>query len=68
MDSCGNVRMDRYWNFVALPFFIITLLFGLFALFTVDEQQFASSSQIKAAVEEARAAVAVPAPAATIRT
>jgi len=52
--------MDRYWNFIALPFFIITLLFGLFALFTVDEQQFASPSQVKAAVAEAR--VAIPAP------
>ena len=46
MDSCGNVGMDRYWNFVALPFFIITLLFGLFALYTVDEQQFAPSEKI----------------------
>jgi hypothetical protein len=68
MDSCGNVRMDRYWNFIALPFFIITLLFGLFALFTVDEQQFASSSQIKAAVAEARAAIPAAAPTATVAT
>ena len=55
MDSCGNVRTDRYWNFVALPFFIITLLFGLFALFTVDEQQFTTSSKVAAAVAELRA-------------
>jgi hypothetical protein len=58
MDSCGNVRMDRYWNFVGMPFFVITLLFGLYALFTVDEQQFATSAQTKAAVAELRSAVA----------
>jgi hypothetical protein len=57
MDSCGNVRMDRYWNFVALPFFIITLLFGLYALFTVDEYQFASTSQVASSSTELRAAV-----------
>jgi hypothetical protein len=58
MDSCGNVRMDRYWNFVAMPFFIITLLFGLYALFTVDEHQFASKSEIAQSSTELRAAVA----------
>ena len=58
MDSCGNVRMDRYWNFVAMPFFIITLLFGLYALFTVDEYQFASKSQVASSSTEIRAAVA----------
>jgi len=51
MDSCGNVRMDRYWNFVALPFFIVTLLFGLFALFRVDEQQFAPTPKIRSGIE-----------------
>jgi len=59
MDSCGNVRMDRYWNFVAMPFFIITLLFGLYALFTVDEYQFASTSQVASSTTELRAATAV---------
>jgi hypothetical protein len=51
MDSCGNVRMDRYWNFVALPFFIVTLLFGLFALFRADEQQFAPTPKIRSGIE-----------------
>lgn len=55
MDSCGNVKMDKYWNFVALPFFIFTLLFGLFALFTADEHQFASTAQTKAAISQLRA-------------
>jgi hypothetical protein len=40
-----------------MPFFIITLLFGLYALFTVDEQQFTTSPKIAAAVEELRAAL-----------
>jgi hypothetical protein len=53
--------MNRYWNFVAMPFFIITLLFGLYALFTVDEYQFASSSQLSSSFSELRAAVATPA-------
>ena len=47
--------MDKYWNFVALPFFIFTLLFGLFALFTADEHQFASTAQTKAAINQLRA-------------
>jgi len=62
MDSCGNVRTDRYWNFVAMPFFVITLLFGLYALFTVDEQQFTTTPKIAAAVAELRAQLR-PAPA-----
>ena len=57
MDSCGNVRTDRYWNFVAMPFFVITLLFGLYALFTVDEQQFTTTPKIAAAVAELRAQI-----------
>jgi hypothetical protein len=44
--------MDRYWNFVAMPFFIVTLLFGIYVLFTVDEQQFASPEQAKAAIDQ----------------
>ena len=63
MDSCGNVRTDRYWNFVAMPFFIITLLFGLYALFTVDEQQFTTTPKIAAAVAELRAQIRPKAPA-----
>lgn len=47
--------MDKYWNFVALPFFIFTLLFGLFALFTADEHQFATTAQTKAAISQLRA-------------
>jgi hypothetical protein len=62
MDSCGNVRMDRYWNFVALPFFVVTLLFGLFALFTVDEQQFASTKVVQASVAELRGIVGTTPP------
>ena len=58
MDSCGNVRMDRYWNFVAMPFFIITLLFGLYALFTVDEYQFAKTSQVAKSSADLRSAIA----------
>lgn len=58
MDSCGNVRMDRYWNFVAMPFFVITLLFGLYALFTVDEHQFADSSQVAKSSSDLRSAIA----------
>jgi hypothetical protein len=58
MDSCGNVRMDRYWNFVAVPFFVITLLFGLYALFTVDEYQFAHTSQVADRSRELRTSIA----------
>jgi hypothetical protein len=54
--------MDRYWNFVALPFFIVTLLFGLFALFTVDEVQFAPTKTIQGAVAGLRSTVAPPPP------
>lgn len=57
MDSCGSVRMDRYWNFVAVPFFIGTLLFGTYVLFTADEQQFASLEQAKGAIDELQADV-----------
>jgi len=46
MDNCGHVRMDRYWNFIALPSFVGILLFGLYILFTTDEVQFATSSQL----------------------
>ena len=57
MDSCGNVRMDQYWNYVAVPFFVITILFGLFVLFNIDEQQFASVLQTKSAIAQLRAEI-----------
>ena len=37
MDNCGNVRLDRYWNFIATPFLFIIVLFGLYTLFTADQ-------------------------------
>jgi hypothetical protein len=40
MDNCGNVRLDRYWNFIATPFFFIIVLFGLYVLFTADQIYF----------------------------
>jgi len=54
MDNCGNVRMDKYWNFVVTPFFTITLMFGLYTLFISDEVHFGSQTEIRAAVEELR--------------
>jgi len=51
-----------------MPFFVITLLFGLYALFTVDEQQFTTTPKIAAAVAELRAQIrpkAQPTPPST---
>lgn len=42
MDNCGNVQLDRYWNFIATPFFFIIVLFGLYVLFTADQIYFIS--------------------------
>jgi PDZ domain-containing secreted protein len=47
MDNCGHVRMDRYWNFVAVPTFISTMLFGMYVLFTTDEVQFMSKLEVQ---------------------
>lgn len=45
MDNCGNIRLDRYWNFIATPFLFIIVLFGLYVLFTADEMHFTSASR-----------------------
>jgi uncharacterized iron-regulated membrane protein len=37
MDNCGEIRLDRYWNFIATPFLFIIVLFGLYTLFTADQ-------------------------------
>jgi hypothetical protein len=30
------LRMDRYWNWIATPYFIVILLFGLYTIFSVS--------------------------------
>jgi hypothetical protein len=57
MDNCGDVQMNKYWNFVAVPTFIGTILFGLYVLFTTDEVHFASKDQIRDTVREVEQAV-----------
>jgi hypothetical protein len=52
MDNCGHVRMDRYWNFIAVPTFIATMLFGMYVLFTTDEVQFMSAIEVHSTIEE----------------
>ncbi len=63
--------MDRYWNFVAVPTFIATMLFGMYVLFTTDEVQFMNAidvhdtiAQIKEDKIAQATASAGPAPAA----
>ena len=68
MDDCGHVKMDRYWNFVAVPTFVATMLFGLYVLFPTDEVQIHSAMQVHDTVgqlkrDKAAAATAPPAPA-----
>jgi len=50
MDNCGRVQMDRYWNFVAVPTFIATMLFGMYVLFTTDEVQFMDLVEVHSTV------------------
>jgi len=61
--------MDRYWNFVAVPTFVATMLFGLYVLFTTDEVQIQSAVQVHDTVgqikkDKVALATAPPAPAA----
>ena len=35
-ENTPCMRMDRYWNFIAIPYFIIILLFGLYTIFSVS--------------------------------
>ena len=39
MSQCGTVGMDRYWNYVATPLFLIVISFGIFALFSAEDIQ-----------------------------
>jgi len=55
MDNCGHVRMDRYWNFVAVPTFIGTMLFGMYVLFTTDEVQFMSAMEVHDSIAKIKA-------------
>lgn len=52
MEDCGHVKMDRYWNFVAVPTFICTMLFGLYVLFTTDEIQLVDASEVTDTIKE----------------
>ena len=45
MDACGEIRLDRYWNFIATPFLFIIVLFALFTLLTADQIHFTSYSK-----------------------
>jgi len=68
MDDCGHVKMDRYWNFVAVPTFISTMLFGLYVLFTTDEVQMQNATQLHDAIGQMkrdRIAAATANPAAS---
>jgi hypothetical protein len=56
--------MDRYWNFVAVPTFIATMLFGMYVLFTTDEVQFMDLVEVHSTVgkikDDTAAAAAAP--------
>ena len=46
--------MEIYWNVIALPLFMIVLLFGLFILFRMSGAQRATTSSVLAAVAALR--------------
>jgi hypothetical protein len=48
------VNMDRYWNYVALPLFLVTRVFGLITLFSMNPVQFAAPERVRAAIDSLR--------------
>jgi hypothetical protein len=62
MDNCGNVQMDKFWNFVAVPTFLGTMFFGIYVLFTTDEAHFATKAQITSSVQAIKQATTTPTP------
>lgn len=45
--SCTTVSTDLYWNAVATPLFIITLIMGLGTLFSLDTATLGTASEQK---------------------
>ena len=43
--------MDRYWSYVATPFFFTVIGFGIFALFSAQESQLESTKGATATAE-----------------
>lgn len=48
------VNMDRYWNYVATPLFLVTLLFGMISLFSMSSVQFAAPERVRVAIDALR--------------
>ncbi len=51
-DAPPCMRMDRYWNYIAIPYFLSTLLFGLYAIFSVSGPTTSDSRSVMKLVEK----------------
>lgn len=59
----GDIRMDKYWNFVATPLLFGIIAFGGYVLFATDDIQLVDRDTIREETRLVKAAPAQPQPA-----
>jgi hypothetical protein len=47
MDEYTSVSLDRYWNYIGVPYFLAVLVFALFVLFSVGGATLSSETSIQ---------------------
>lgn len=46
MDEYTSVSLDRYWNYIGVPYFLLVLLFALFVLFRIGGATLSNENSI----------------------